>query len=210
VTITKVMDEQNFVEVLEARISRDHKFLNPASSAMEFGLDFVQTPNRINRRRKMVDRIRPIEEPTVIEPLRVRGRQFQKGNPGRPLGSKNKLTRLLEQLVEGQGQNLTQKMLELALDGNPRCLEYFMERLMPPRRGRVLEQPLPKISGVNDIGPAIATITNQLNNGELTTEEASDMFGLLERRARAILASGLAERVEKIEAQLKQMKSFER
>jgi hypothetical protein len=49
-----------------------------------------------------------------------------------------------------------------------------------------------------------------LNNGELTTEEASDMFGLLERRARAILASGLAERVEKIEAQLKQMKSFER
>ena len=158
----------------------------------------------------MVDRIRPIEEPTVIEPLRVRGRQFQKGNPGRPLGSKNKLTRLLEQLVEGQGQNLTQKMLELALDGNPRCLEYFMERLMPPRRGRVLEQPLPKISGVNDIGPAIAAITNQLNNGELTTEEASDMFGLLERYARAAAESGLAERVEKVEAQLKQMKSFER
>jgi hypothetical protein len=69
---------------------------------------------------------------------------------------------------------------------------------------------LPKISGVNDIGPAIAAITNQLNNGELTTEEASDMVGLMERRARAILASGLAERVEKIEAQLKQMKSFER
>ena len=33
------------------------------------------------------------------------------------------------------------------------------------------------------------------------------MFGLLERYARAILASGLAERVEKVEAQLKQMKT---
>jgi hypothetical protein len=85
-----------------------------------------------------------------------------------------------------------------------------MDRLMPPRRGRVLEQPLPKISGVNDIGPAMAAITSQLNNGELTTEEASEMFGLLERYARAILAGGLAERVEKVEAQPKQMKSFQR
>jgi Family of unknown function (DUF5681) len=157
----------------------------------------------------MVDRIRLIEEPTVIKPSRVRGRQFQKGNPGRPPGSKNKITRLLEQLVEGEGQNLMQKMLQLALDGNPRCLEYFMDRLMPPRRGRVLEQPLPKISGVNDISPAMAAITSQLNKGELTTEEASDIIGLLERYARAISAIGLAERVEKVEAQLKQMKSFE-
>jgi len=158
----------------------------------------------------MVDRIRPVEEPTEIEASLLRGRPFQKGNPGRPPGSKNKITRLLEELVEGQGQNLTQKMLQVALDGNPRCLEYFMDRLMPVRRGRVLEQQLPKINGVNDIGPAMAAITGQLNKGELTTEEASDLIGLLERCARVISAIGLIERVEKVEAQLKQMKSFER
>src|SRR5262249_43914405 len=133
--------------------------------------------NSTNRRRKMVDRIRPVEEPTEIEASLLRGRPFQKGNPGRPPGSKNKITRLLEELVEGQGQNITQKMLQVALDGNPRCLEYFMDRLMPVRRGRVLEQQLPKINGVNDIGPAMAAITGQLNKGELTTEEASDLIG---------------------------------
>jgi hypothetical protein len=157
----------------------------------------------------MIERIRPSSASSLSDQAPVRGRPFKQGNPGRPLGSKNKITRLLEQLVEGEGQKITQKMLQVALEGNPRCLEYFMDRLMPPRRGRVLEQPLPKISGVNDIGPALAAITSQLNNGELTTEEASDMFGLLERYARAILASGLAERVEKVEAQLKQMKTLE-
>jgi ethanolamine utilization microcompartment shell protein EutS len=95
-------------------------------------------------------------------------------------------------------------MLEVAMDGNPRCLEFFMDR--PPRRGRVLEQQLPKISGVNDIAPAMAAITTQLNNGELATEEASELIDFMERFARVILATGLVERVEKIEAQLNQMK----
>jgi hypothetical protein len=77
----------------------------------------------------MVDRIRPIEEPTVIEPSRVRGRPFQKGNPGRPPGSKNKLTRLLEELVERDGENLTRKAIQLGLKGNVPCLQYLWTEL---------------------------------------------------------------------------------
>jgi hypothetical protein len=143
-------------------------------------------------------------ESRVNKSPRLRGRPFKPGNPGRPVGSKNKITHLLEKLVEGEGQKIAQKMLEVAMDGNPRCLEFFMDR--PPRRGRVLEQQLPKISGVNDIAPAMAAITTQLNNGELATEEASELIDFMERFARVILATGLVERVEKIEAQLNQMK----
>jgi hypothetical protein len=47
-------------------------------------------------------------------PSKVRGRPFQSGNPGRPPGSKNKTTRLVEQLVEGDAEKLCRKMLELA------------------------------------------------------------------------------------------------
>ena len=157
-------------------------------------------------KRRMSEGVSHSAEPRVNKSPRPRGRPFKPGNPGRPVGSKNKITHLLEQLVEGEGQKLAQKMLEVAMDGNPRCLEFFMGRLMPPRRGRVLEQPLPKISGVNDIAPAMAAITTQLNNGELTTEEASELIDFMERFARVILATGLVERVEKIEAQLNQMK----
>ena len=156
----------------------------------------------------MADRIRPTEEPAVVESPRVRGRPFQKGNPGRPPGSKNKLTRLLEELVENEGETLTRKYVELAKGGNVRCLQYLLDRLMPQRRGRALEVQLPTINGVHDIAPAMAAITNQLNTGELTTEEASDMFGLLERYARVSAAHELSEKVEKVEAQLKQMKTL--
>jgi hypothetical protein len=158
----------------------------------------------------MVDRSRPTEEPTVIEPLRVRGRPFQKGNPGRPLGSKNKLTRLLEELVEHDGENLTRKAIQLGLKGNVPCLQYLLDRIMPKRRGRPLDFQLPKINGVRDIAPAMAAVTNGLSNGDLTFEEASELMGFLESYERAIIRNHHVFRVEGVESRLKQMESFRR
>ena len=66
----------------------------------------------------------------------------------------------------------------------------------------------PQIKSAHDIGAAIAAITNELNNGNLTLEEASDLTGLLERFGRAIIADDLAIRVEQLEAQLKLMKAM--
>jgi len=40
---------------------------------------------------------------------KIRGRPFQPGNPGRPVGSKNKTTRLLEQLVDNEGEKLIRR-----------------------------------------------------------------------------------------------------
>ena len=134
---------------------------------------------------------------------RVRGRPFPPGNPGRPLGSKNKLTRILEELVENEGEEITRKLIEQAKEGEPRSLLYCANRLIPRRRGRPLEIQLPPIRNANDIGPAIATITNELSNGNLTLEEASDLTGLLERFGRAIIADDLSIRVEQLEARMK-------
>jgi hypothetical protein len=133
----------------------------------------------------------------------VRGRPFQPGNPGRPPGSKNKLTRFLEELVENEGEEITRKLIEQAKEGKPRPLLYCADRLIPQRRGRPLEIQLPPIRNAHDIGPAIAVITNELNNGNLTLEEASDYTGLLEKFGRAIIAEDLAIRVEQLEARMK-------
>ena len=159
----------------------------------------------------MIERIRPsAEEPTVIEPLRVRGRPFQKGNPGRPQGSRNKLTRLLEELVENDGEGLTRKAIQLGLKGNVPCLHYLLDRILPKRRGRPLDFQLPKINGVRDIAPAMAAVTNGLGNGDLTFEEASALMGFLESYERAIIRNDHVFRVEDVKSQLKQMKSFRR
>jgi len=50
----------------------------------------------------------------------VRGRPFQRGNPGRPPGSKNKTTQALEQLAEGQAEQVFQKVVEQSLAGDVR------------------------------------------------------------------------------------------
>ena len=157
----------------------------------------------------MVERIRPSEEPTAIEPRR-RGRPFEKGNPGRPPGSKNKLTRVLEELVEHEGENLTRTAIQLGLKGNVQCLQYLLDRILPKRRGRPLDFQLPKINGVHDIASAMATIANGVSDGDLTPEEGTQLMGFLESQARVIVANDLVGRTEMVEAQMKQFKTFKR
>jgi hypothetical protein len=177
---------------------------------MESGLNFVQTPYRTNRRRKMVERIRPSQGPTVIEPSRVRGRPFQTGNPGRPPGSKNKTTRMLEQLVEGEGETLVQKVIDKGKGGDVRCLQYLLDRILPKRRGRPLDLRLPKINSVQDIPAAMAAVMNGLNDGDLTLEEASPLIAFLESYSRVVIGTDVVVRIEKVEAQMKQFKSLKR
>jgi hypothetical protein len=43
-------------------------------------------------------------------PKKPRGRPFAPGNPGKPRGSKNKTTRMLEQLLEGQAEQFVEKL----------------------------------------------------------------------------------------------------
>jgi hypothetical protein len=51
----------------------------------------------------------------------ARVRPFKPGNPGRPPRSKNKITQIIEQLAEGQAEQLIQKVLELAEAGAHRA-----------------------------------------------------------------------------------------
>lgn len=74
---------------------------------------------------------------------------------------------------------------------------------MPQRRSRPLELQLPTINGVHDIAPAIAAITNGVNNGNLTAEEASHFIRVLESYENAIITNDFAIRLENVESQMK-------
>jgi hypothetical protein len=163
------------------------------------------TPNRTNRRRKMVDRIRPQEEPTIIEPSRVRGRPFPKGNPGRRLGSKNQTTKMVEALVDGEAPKLTRKLLDLALGGDVRCLQFCLDRLIPQRRGRPLDLQLPKINSVKDVPTAMAAISEAVSKGDVTAEEASHLAHLLKTYTDTIIANDFAVRLENAETAINKL-----
>jgi hypothetical protein len=152
----------------------------------------------------MTDRVRLTSESSLagssVPRSRVRGRPFKHGNPGRPPGSKNKTTRMLEELVEGEAPKLTRKLLELALGGDVRCLQYCLDRLLPQRRGRPLDLQLPKINTVQDVPTAMAAISEGVSSGNITAEEASDLARLLETYTNAIIANDIAIRLQKVEA----------
>ena len=67
---------------------------------------------------------------------KIRGRPFKPGNRGRPPGSKNKTTQILEQLAEGQAEQLVQKVLEQALAGDVSSQRMIFDRVWPPRKGQ--------------------------------------------------------------------------
>jgi Family of unknown function (DUF5681) len=73
----------------------------------------------------------------MVSPERKpRGRPFQSGNPSRPPGSKNKVTQALEQLAEGQAEQVFQKVTEQALAGDVSSQKIFLDRVYPPAKGR--------------------------------------------------------------------------
>ena len=52
----------------------------------------------------------------------TRGRPFPKGNAGRPKGARNKVTVAVESLLDGEGEGLTRKAIELAMKGDTTAL----------------------------------------------------------------------------------------
>ncbi len=150
----------------------------------------------------MIERVRPSSGASSSQ-SRVRGRPFQHGNPGKPPGSKNKVTRFLEELLENEGEDLTRKLIDLAKTGNPRSLLYCMDRLLPQRRGQPINLELPKIDRVQDVAIALAAVAQAVSNGTITPEEASHVVRLLDSYANAMTASDIVVRLEKIESVLK-------
>jgi hypothetical protein len=128
----------------------------------------------------------------------------QSGNPrGRPKGSRNQVTLALESLLDGQAHALTQKAVELALEGDLVALRIRLERILPPRKDRPVSFELPSIATIEDAPKAMAAITAAIAQGEITAAEASDISRLVEAYVRSVEASDLANRLRAIEEAMK-------
>src|SRR4051812_32739166 len=89
---------------------------------------------------------------------KVRGRPFKPGNPGRPPGSKNKITQIAEQLAEEQAEQLIKNVLELAQAGDVSCMRMMLDRIWPPRKAQPINITMPPINSAQDALDAIAAI----------------------------------------------------
>jgi hypothetical protein len=130
---------------------------------------------------------------------RVRGRPFQPGNPGRPPGSKNKITVALEQLAEGQAEQVLQKVIEGALAGDGSCQKLMLDRVWPPRKTQPINVTLPPINRSEDVLAAIAAICTALGEGRLTPDEITALSSVVGRSIQVIELQDFERRISALE-----------
>jgi len=129
--------------------------------------------------------------------------RFAKGKSGnasgRPQGSQNKSTLIMGSLLEGEAEQLTRKVIELAKEGNIQALRLCMDRLMPPAKDRAVLFEMPPIQDLNDISAGMSRITAAVSEGTLTPPEGEIISRTLEQHANMIVYQDLQKRVEKLE-----------
>jgi hypothetical protein len=131
----------------------------------------------------------------------TRGRPFQPGNPGKPKGARNRVTRAVDELLNGDAEKITRKAIEMALGGDTVALRLCLDRLCPARRDRPVMFALPAIDTVADIVKTSAALLEAVACGELTPSEAAELSKLVEAHVKAIELTDIHERLARLEEQ---------
>ena len=130
----------------------------------------------------------------------ARFRKGQSGNPsGRPRGARNKATLAVEALLDGEAEALTRKAIERALEGDTTALRLCLDRLLPPRKDRLVSFAMPLIENADGAARLMAAILAAVAAGELTPTEASEIARLVEVFAKTLELSEFEARLVALE-----------
>jgi hypothetical protein len=125
--------------------------------------------------------------------------KFTTGNPGRPHGARHKTTLAVQALLDGEGEALTRKAVDLALAGDVTALRLCLERITPARKDAPVLFELPPMDGAASAACAMGAILASVAIGELTPSEASGLAGLIEGYRKALETTELEARLKALE-----------
>ena len=133
------------------------------------------------------------------EAKKVVGVPFRKGNPGRPKGSRHKTTLPIQALLDGEGEALTRKAIDMALAGDTVALRLCLERIAPPRKDAPVRFELPPMEGAENAAAAMGAILASVARGDLTPSEATGIAGLVEAYRKTLETTELENRIKALE-----------
>jgi len=125
---------------------------------------------------------------------------FTKGNPGKPRGARHRATRAALALIDGEGEALTRKAIDMALAGDTVALRLCLERLAPPRKDAPVHFTLPTMEGAENAAAAMGAILASVASGDLTPGEGSAIAGLVEGYRKALETTEVEARLKALEA----------
>jgi hypothetical protein len=135
-----------------------------------------------------------------------RGRPFEPGNTfgrGRPEGSRNKATLLLDALASDKATAILEKVVAAAEGGDIRACELVLNRVWPPRKGSPRAYPIRNVEGAADIPAALSDVLRAVASGEMTAEEGGAVAAIIETQRKMIELTELETRIAALEAQTK-------
>ena len=142
-----------------------------------------------------------MSEEASAEGKDTRWKPGESGNPaGRPKGSRNARTRLIEGLIGEDAEEIVRKAIELAKSGDGPVLRMMMERLMPPPKDSPISFELPPIQSVTDAKVASSSVLKAVAKGDITPSEGASVMALLVSHKIIVEATDFESRIAALEA----------
>lgn len=132
-----------------------------------------------------------------------RGRPFQKGVSGNPSGKKpgtrNHASRLVETMMAGDVEEITQKVISAAKSGDLTAARIVLDRISPPRKDNPITLDLPKLETASDAVQAMGLIMTSVAQGEISPSEAATLTDLVSSFTKTLELSEFEQRLNKLE-----------
>ena len=126
---------------------------------------------------------------------------FAPGNAfgGKTKGARHKATMAVEELLDGQVEQLTQKAVEAALGGDMTAMRLCLERICPPRKDQPVLIDLPEMTTSKGASRVMAGILEAVADGDITPDEASRVASIVEVYRKTLETSELEARLSVLE-----------
>ena len=124
---------------------------------------------------------------------------FGPGNPGKPKGARHRITRAAAALLDGRAEEITEKAVALALEGDTTALRLCLERIVPPRKDAPITFTLPPMQSARDAAGAAASVLQAVAEGEITPAEGAQLMALVESYRRTLETTDIEERLTALE-----------
>jgi hypothetical protein len=136
-----------------------------------------------------------------------RGKPFspgQSGNPnGKPKGARNRVTLFVENLLEGDVEAVTRKLVEQAKQGDPTAMKIFFDRIYPILRSQPIRLNLPaKINTAQEALEASNEVLTAMGRGEISPMDAEQAGSVIRTHMDTISLCEIKKEIEEIRSEI--------